>query len=156
MHMTDYELIKTALSIAKEAHKGQTDKAGEAYIFHPVTVALLCDTAKAKAAALLHDTLEDCPETVSYELLAERVGKDVADAVRLLTNDGSKGSYLDYVQSIRDSGNPIAIAVKKADLTMNMDLSRIPVPTERDLQRIRDKYEPAMRILTGEPADVCR
>lgn len=43
--MTGYSLIKTALAIAKEAHAGQVDKAGVAYIFHPITVALLCDSA---------------------------------------------------------------------------------------------------------------
>ena len=145
--MTDYELIKTALSIAREAHAGQVDKAGGDYIFHPITVALLCRSAKEKAVALLHDTLEDCPDRVSYEMLADRVGKDVADAVRLLTDDGSRGSYLEYVQSIRDSGNALAIAVKKADLIMNMDISRIEHPTEKDYARIKKKYKPAMKIL---------
>lgn len=145
--MTDYMLLKNALAIAKEAHKGQTDKNGEDYIYHPITVALLCEDAKEKAVALLHDTLEDCPDKVSYEMLVEKVGKDVADAVQLLTNDGTKGSYLDYVQSIKDSGNKYAIAVKKADLTMNMDLSRIDNPTEKDYQRVENKYKPAFEIM---------
>lgn len=43
--MTDYALIKTALAIAKEAHDGQVDKAGVDYIFHPITVAMLCENA---------------------------------------------------------------------------------------------------------------
>lgn len=147
--MTDYMLIKTALAIAKEAHKGQTDKAGVDYIFHPVTVALLCGNAQEKAAALLHDTLEDCSDKVSYEMLVERVGRDVADAVRLLTNDGSQENYLEYVKSIKDSGNKIAIAVKKADLTMNMDLTRLEHPSEKDIQRIELKYKPALKIINA-------
>ena len=87
--MTDYEMIKTALSIAREAHKGQKDKAGEDYIFHPVTVALLCDGAKAKAVALLHDTIEDTD--VTYEEIKEALGEEIADAVKLLTQD--PGAY---------------------------------------------------------------
>lgn len=145
--MQDYELIKEALAIAKEAHAGQVDKAGADYIFHPVTVALLCANAKQKAVALLHDVLEDCSDKVSYDDLVEKVGKDVADAVALLTNDGSRGSYLEYVKSIKDSGNELAIAVKKADLTMNMDLSRIETPTQKDYDRIEKKYKPALAII---------
>lgn len=30
--MTDYEIIKTALEIARSAHEGQKDKAGEEYL----------------------------------------------------------------------------------------------------------------------------
>lgn len=145
--MTDYILIKTALSIAKEAHAGQVDKAGVDYIFHPITVALLCENAKEKAVALLHDTLEDCADKVSYEMLVEKVGQEVADAVKLLTNDGSHGSYLEYVQHIKNSGNRLAIAVKKADLSMNMDLSRLANPSEKDIQRIETKYRPALKII---------
>lgn len=147
--MNDYELIKEALSIAKEAHKGQVDKSGTDYIFHPITVALLCDNVKEKAVALLHDTLEDCADTVSYEMLVERVGKDVADAVRLLTNEGDTSTYLEYVQRLKDSGNELALAVKKADITTNMDLSRIENPTERDIWRIDGKYKPALEIINS-------
>jgi len=145
--MTEYDLIKTAMCIAKEAHAGQVDKAGTDYIFHPITVALLCGNAQEKAVALLHDTLEDCPDKVTYDMLVEQVGKDVADAVRILTNDGSQGNYLEYVRSIKDSGNKLAISVKKADLTMNMDLSRLENPTEKDFQRIERKYKPALLII---------
>lgn len=145
--MTDYTLIKNALELAKEAHAGQTDKAGVDYIFHPITVALLCQSAKEKAVALLHDTLEDCADRVSYEMLAARFGTEIADAVRLLTNDGSKGSYLEYVQSVKDSGNELAIAVKRADLITNMDLGRLECPTEKDIQRVEQKYRPALEII---------
>lgn len=145
--MTDYMLIKTALKIAKEAHAGQVDKGGVDYIFHPITVALLCEGAEEKAVALLHDTLEDCSDKVSYDMLVEQVGKDVADAVKLLTNDHSKPTYLEYVQGVKDSGNKLAIAVKKADLTMNMDITRLENPTEKDYKRIEEKYKPALAII---------
>ena len=59
MTMKDYEIIKTALEIARKAHEGQKDKGGDEYIFHPITVALLCGDANTKAVALLHDTMED-------------------------------------------------------------------------------------------------
>ena len=153
--MTDYEIIKTALKIAREAHEGQKDKAGDEYIFHPVTVALLCNSAKAKAVALLHDTMEDCG--VTYEEIREALGEEIADAVKLLTHDSSQQSsddwladYHAYVRGIKESGNRLAIEVKKADLTMNMDLSRIPNPTEYDENRKEKKYKPALEILEAD------
>ena len=33
--------------------------------------------------------------------------------------------------------NPLALRVKIADMTDNMDISRIPNPTDRDRERIR-------------------
>lgn len=144
--MTDYELIKKALSIARESHQYQKDKGGDEYIYHPITVSLLCNTPKEKAVALLHDVLEDT--AVTYETLKEEMGEEIADAVQLLTFDHSM-EYLDYVRMIKNSGNTLAIAVKKADLTMNMDLSRIPNPTQQDLERIVVKYKPALAIING-------
>ena len=100
--MTDYNLIKTALSIAKEAHKGQHDKAGADYIFHPITVALLCDTAKEKAVALLHDTLEDCGDVVTYEMLTDKVGED-ADKILCLKLDISEPEQAVYDEAVRQA-----------------------------------------------------
>ena len=59
--MNDYKMLRKALVLAYHAHKGQKAKDRELpeYIFHPVTVALQCTTAKEKTAALLHDVIED-------------------------------------------------------------------------------------------------
>lgn len=145
--MVDCKLLKKAYRIAKEAHEGQFDKAGKPYIFHPITVARNCSNDKAKAVALLHDTLEDQKDKVSYESLVAKVGKEVADAVLLLTNDGNKGTYLEYVKSIKDSDNKLAIEVKRADLKNNMDLSRLAKITANDLNRLDNKYIPALKII---------
>lgn len=154
--MTDYEIIKAALKIARKAHEEQPDKGGDEYIFHPVTVALLCDSAKAKAVALLHDTIEDGGPQY-YEEIRETLGEEIADAVKLLTHDSSQQSlddwladYHAYVRGIKESGNSLAIEVKKADLTMNMDINRIPDPTEYDEERIGKKYKPALEILEAD------
>ena len=78
---------------------------------------------------MLHDTLEDT--AMDRGTLEQLFGKTVADAVALLTHD-KKVPYLDYVRQIKESGNPYAIAVKKADLRNNMDLTRLPEVTEKD------------------------
>ena len=46
----------------------------------------------------------------------------------------------------RAAANPIARAVKLADVNDNSDLSRIPEPTEKDFARLRE-YEQVRAIL---------
>ena len=55
--------------------------------------------------------------------------------------------YMDYVKEI--GKNPLARKVKLADLTHNMDISRIPDPTQKDYNRIEKKYKPAYECLKG-------
>lgn len=58
------EIIKKAYSKAKYLHKDQNRKDGTSYISHPVEVALILAKLNFDenviAAALLHDTMEDC------------------------------------------------------------------------------------------------
>ena len=54
-------------------------------------------------------------------------------------------AYLSYVR--RAAANPLARTVKEADLRHNLDLGRIPEPSERDLERVRTKYLPALRVI---------
>ena len=53
-------------------------------------------------------------------------------------------SYDKYLSRVK--ANPIARLVKIADLTHNMDLSRLPVVTEKDLAR-KEKYVKAKAFL---------
>jgi hypothetical protein len=68
----------------------------------------------------------------------------VLEALALLTHDEAT-PYLDYVRRLRS--NPIARAVKLADLRHNSDLSRLEQVTDRDLSRLR-RYEEAAALLT--------
>ena len=83
-------LTQSALAFATQAHAGQVRKgAGGPYLQHPLRVATRLSrlpqaTPQWVAAALLHDTLEDCG--VSHDDLQQRFGTEVADLVRELTN----------------------------------------------------------------------
>ncbi len=74
------ETVVQAYDFGASAHKGQTRKTGEPYISHPVAVAQeLADMhldAKAIAAAILHDTVEDTP--ASLDDIRETFGEEVA------------------------------------------------------------------------------
>ena len=80
---SDLELIQRAYQFAKEAHKGQQRKSGEAFITHPLATArILADLhldAAAIAAALLHDVPEDTQVPLSK--VQEDFGPEIAKLV---------------------------------------------------------------------------
>lgn len=138
-------LTKKAMQIAYAAHHGQTDKTGLPYIFHPMHLAEQMEDEYSACAALLHDVAEDTELTFS-DLEAEGFPAEVIEALKLLTHDPAV-PYLDYVKAVRP--NPIARAVKLADLHHNSDLTRLDTVDERALQRV-EKYAKAIAILTEE------
>ena len=109
--------LDLALQLAVKAHAGQTDRDGEAYILHPLQVGLMGDTDEERITGFLHDVLEDTSLTAE-ELLEAGIPESVVTALQLLTHNPSV-SYMEYVQGIIDSNNPIAMKVKLHDLTHN-------------------------------------
>ena len=79
----DINLIKKAYDYAEKKHFGQKRISGDDYILHPLNVALILTEVSADApcmaAALLHDTIEDCDST--YEELENLFGKEIASLV---------------------------------------------------------------------------
>lgn len=71
-------------------------------------------------------------------------GDEVCDALALLTHREGV-PYMDYVAAIRP--NPIARAVKLADLMHNSDLSRLDTVDEKALARVQ-KYKKAIALLS--------
>lgn len=136
---------RKAMQIAYRAHHGQTDKSGVPYLYHPIHLAEQMNDELTVTAALLHDVLEDSPMTAA-ELRAEGISPQAVDAVVLLTRPAEM-PYLDYVERIRR--NPIARAVKCADLRHNCDPSRLPNPPEGWREK-RDLYRKALEILIDE------
>lgn len=137
--------LQRALEIAVEAHKNQKQKDRTPYALHPIRLSLALKTEEQKIVALLHDVVEDTDWTFE-ELEREGFSGIILEALRLLTHtDGSP--YEEYIERI--ASNPLAKAVKKADLTDNMDIRRIPEPAEKDFARLQ-KYHRAWRRLQDE------
>ena len=135
-------MLDLALKIATEAHKGQVDKAGVAYIEHPKFVANLVNTEEEKIVALLHDVIEDTTGTLQ-DLKKYGFSKEVIEAIILLTKNKTV-KYSEYIRNIKL--NKIARIVKIADLKHNSDISRLSSITQKDLDRLK-KYKEALRIL---------
>ncbi|EJP18886.1 HD domain protein [Streptococcus oralis SK304] len=143
MNTSKHPMLELALSIATEAHGGQFDKAGIDYIEHPIFVASQVDSEEEKAVALLHDVIEDSSVTAE-ELLNAGLPETVVTAVQILSK--KKGQdYQTYLKTVKS--NPLARAVKLADLKHNSDLSRLETITDKDLGGL-EKYKKAIDYLS--------
>lgn len=136
------ENTKKALKLCFDAHKKQLDKSGMPYVFHPFHLAEQMNTEETTIVALLHDVVEDTDYTIE-DLKQMGFEETVIQAISLLTHDDAV-EYMDYVLAIKQ--NPIAKAVKLADLRHNSDLSRLDVIDEKALTR-REKYLKAIKLL---------
>lgn len=138
-------MIDLALRLCYEYHKGQKDKAGAPYFLHPISVALKVTTESEKITALLHDIIEDTELTLS-DLRLLGFSDEIIEAVGAITKDPNE-DYFEYIYRVKN--NPIATAVKIADLKHNSDLSRLSEVTDKDRRRAA-KYRKALKILVSE------
>ena len=132
------DLIYKSLEIVTKLLGEKCDKGGYPYVIHLLKVYSGVSDYTEKVCALLHDVVEDTP--VTYTDL-EKIGysKEIIDILRILTK--LKGEdYRKYIDRITNSGTIHAMNIKLADLSHNMDLSRIKNPTPNDYERISTRY----------------
>lgn len=139
-------LTMKAMQLAYTAHHGQTDQSGVPYIFHPYHLAEQMKDEITTCVALLHDVVEDTD--VTFAELEKEFPQEVIEALQLLTH--AEGTdYFDYVRTIKE--NPVAKAVKLADLAHNSDQTRLVdckenIPKEK-IAWWNEKYAKAKAIL---------
>lgn len=166
------QTVYDAYLFAADAHQEQTRKSGEAYIHHPLAVALILANmqidSRTLIAAILHDVIEDTP--VSREALAERFGEDVAhlvDGVSKITQAASDKPQHAEAESFRKMLLAMAkdvrvILIKLADRLHNMHtLEHLPEEKRKRIARqTLEIYAPianrlGMRELTADLEDLC-
>lgn len=122
-------IVSLAKAIAEKAHEGQKRRDGVTpYIKHPEAVAarVYGESDYVRAAAWLHDVLEDTSENIE-SLREAGVPLEVIEAVQVLTKTGEDyGWYLSRVKA-----HPIARKVKVADMLSNLSDS----PTKQQIVR---------------------
>lgn len=101
----------------------------------------------------LHDTAEDTQYSVEQilEILQTRCNNkivephlsEIRDALNLL-NSETATSREEYISRIKNSR--IATRVKLNDLAHNMDISRMPEPTAKDMERLK-RYKKEYRTI---------
>lgn len=134
--MNEYDV---ALRIAEQAHDGQTDKSGKPYIEHPLRVAAKFTHPTYKCVALLHDVLEDSSYTPD-DLRVAGISDEVVKAVVALTHLKHELRN-DYYERIKK--NPLALAVKLADIEDNTDPGRLALLDQATRTRLEKKYAEA-------------
>ncbi len=159
----DLTLLRKAYQQCLKAHKDQRRLSGEPYYLHPLEVAnILADLRMdpvCLAAGLLHDVVEDTPETI--ERLREEFGGDVARIVEGVTKisrlqfssveeqqaENLRKMLLAIVDDVR------VVLVKLADRLHNMrTLEYIPEDRQKRISReTLDLYAPiAHRLGMGK------
>ncbi len=140
---TGCALIQKAYAFAEKAHEGQTRKSGEPYMIHPRYVAgiiteLMIDPPTI-AAALLHDTVEDCKEKgITLDLVKQEFGDEVARLVDGVT----KLSKLDFA----DREEQQAESLRKMILAMSKDIRVVLIKLADRLHNMRTlRYQNADR-----------
>lgn len=134
--------LESALQIALNAHRVQRDLDGMPVVLHPLRVGLAGRTENEMLVGFLHDVVEDTDMGIE-DIAKEEFGKDVVEALTLLTHEEGM-PYEDYVRRIVESGNELALAVKRNDLKDN--ISRNDCATEKK-KRIFEKHQKALRMM---------
>jgi len=137
-------MLATAISIAVDAHKGQFDKGGNAYILHALKVMhyVRSDEEEVQCIAVLHDVIEDSDVTYEDLRLAGMSDRVIVGVICLTKIKGQTAEeYIQRVLSNRD-----AMLVKMADLRHNTDIRRLKGVTEKDIKRIEKYHQMYLRI----------
>lgn len=139
--------LERAIAIACDAHKGQKDKYGAPYILHVLRVMTAGRTEEEKIVGVLHDVVEDTDWTFEA-LQKEGFSGDVLAALRCVTKESEEEDYDAFTARVKT--NALAVRVKLADLTDNMDIRRMPEVKEKDVPRL-NKYLKAYKELVSLP-----
>lgn len=124
--------LERAIHIAVEAHASQTDRIGQPYILHPLRVMFGGQTEDEMIVGILHDVIEDSAWTLD-DLRDEGFDERLVNAVDSLSRREGE-SYDDFIERI--ARNPLAVRVKRADLTDNMNLKRLVAIDADDATRL--------------------
>lgn len=148
---TDISLIEKAYKTADTAHKGQVRKSGEAYIIHPLCVAIILAELELDketiVAGLLHDVVEDTVMTV------EEIASGFSEEIALLVDGVTKLGQLSYdadkvevqAENLRKMFLAMAkdirvILIKLADRLHNMRTLKYMTP-EKQKEKARETMD---------------
>jgi hypothetical protein len=135
-------ILDAAVALACRVHAGQVDKSGKPYILHPLRLMLKFEGVDEQVVSVLHDVVEDGDVTLD-DLRAMGVSDAAVAAIDCLSKREGE-LYEDFIARIKP--NDLARRVKIADICDNLDLTRLPHVSDKDLQRAA-KYHRALREL---------
>ena len=139
--------LSKAIAIAAEGHSGMTDLGGEPYILHCIRVMDKVRSLghQAQVVAILHDYIEDVGGYPREDLI-QAIGFESLTILDLLTKKRGEDYLSSYIKRV--ATNPLATAVKMADLEDNSSILRLKGISKKDFDRM-EKYHRAYLYLKG-------
>tara|TARA_B100000575_G_scaffold222409_1_gene182815 strand:+ start:53 stop:478 length:426 start_codon:yes stop_codon:yes gene_type:complete len=114
------QYLHKALTIASEAHQGQSSINGEPYILHPLRLLIKSKNNEERIIAVLHDVIEKSNIRLS-DLKNRGFDQNIISSIDSLSRRKSE-SYSDYI--VRIMQNRISIKIKLLDLADNIKMHR--------------------------------
>lgn len=129
-----------ALALICRIYCDKLDISGNPEAGHFVRTSERLETEEEKVTGLLHDIVEDGYVTFE-DLLLLGFSTTIVETIKLLTRDKVKYPvYDDYITSILESDNELAIRVKYADMSDNASPIRISLLKEPRKSKAINKY----------------
>tara|TARA_Y100000992_G_C21178869_1_gene449703 strand:- start:70 stop:495 length:426 start_codon:yes stop_codon:yes gene_type:complete len=112
------QYLHKAITIACEAHQGQSSINGEPYILHPLRLLVKAKSNEERIIAVLHDVIEKSNFTLA-DLKNKGFDQNIISAIDSLSKRRSE-SYIDYIGRLTQ--NRISVKIKLLDLADNIKL----------------------------------
>jgi hypothetical protein len=142
----DVDLLRRAYDVAAQCHQGQFRRSGDPYVTHPLSVATILAGLGADdqtlCAAILHDTVEDTPYTLT-ELSREFGQQTAAMVTGSMALDSIRwrgGRQMARVIAAVESADTRVAAMKLADRLHNMQTIRF-LPPAKQLRKARESLD---------------
>ena len=110
------QYLHKAITIAFEAHQGQSSINGEPYILHPLRLLVKAKSNEERIIAVLHDVIEKSNFTLA-DLKNKGFDQNIISAIDSLSRRRSE-SYIDYIGRLMQ--NRISVKIKLLDLADNI------------------------------------
>ena len=112
------QYLHKAITIACDAHQGQSSINGEPYILHPLRLLIKAKSNEEKIIAALHDVIEKSNISLS-DLKNQGFDQNIIGSIDSLSRRRSE-SYVDYIARLMK--NNISVKIKLLDLADNIKI----------------------------------
>ena len=110
--------LHKAITIACDAHQGQSSINGEPYILHPLRLLIKAKSNEEKIIAALHDVIEKSSISLA-DLKNQGFDQNIIGSIDSLSRRRSE-SYVDYIARLMK--NNISVKIKLLDLADNIKI----------------------------------
>ena len=110
--------LHKAITIACDAHQGQSSINGEPYILHPLRLLIKAKSNEEKIIAVLHDVIEKSNISLA-DLKNKGFDQNIISSIESLSRRRSE-SYVDYIARLMK--NNISVKIKLLDLADNIKI----------------------------------